>query len=342
MQSRSLLIIFIILYNSYCYAQTLGGNAVFNFLNQPNTAQLSALGGVNVSNISNDIGLAFQNPSLLRNHHHQQFNASFSSFLAGIKNYSLTAGYHMEKHKTNVAVGVNYFSYGNLAQTDAAGNILGSFKPVDYVIQVAASKSHKENWWYGATFKFINSSYSQYRSNGIAFDAGVAYYDSSEQIQASVVVKNMGAQLKSYAGEKEELPFDLQAGITKRLAKAPLQFSLTAHHLHQFNIAYNDTTFRSDEGEENLEKGTFANKLLSHLVLSAQIFLNNRVELTTGYNFLRRKDLNAFNVSNGLNGFTLGFGITAKKFHVRYGTGFYQRNMFHQFSVNMNWKGTAL
>ncbi len=69
-------------------AQTLGGNAVFNFLSQPNTAQLSALGGVNISSIGNDVGMSFQNPSLLRDGMHQQINTSFNSFLAGIRNYS--------------------------------------------------------------------------------------------------------------------------------------------------------------------------------------------------------------------------------------------------------------
>jgi hypothetical protein len=324
-------------------AQTLGGSTVFNFVNQPNTAQLSALGGVNVSNITNDVGLSFQNPALLRNNMNGQFNASFNGFIAGIRNYSFTSALHLANTETNVAFGVNFFDYGSITQTDASGNIYGTFHPNDYVAQVSASKQYKERFWYGGTLKFMSSNYGQYKSNGIAVDVGVAYYDSANGLQTSVVIKNMGTQLKTYTGSgyKQELPFDVEWGITKRLQKAPIQFSLTAHHLQQFNIYYNDSAFNANEGND-LQNSSVAHKILTHLVFATQIYLGDKVEVTGGYNFLRRTDLNAYNVSNGLNGFTFGLGVLLKKIHIRYATGFYQQNMFYQFSINMNWKGTML
>ncbi len=343
MKQRLLILLFVFFFLKGLNAQTLGGNAIFNFLTQPNTAQLSALGGVNVSNISRDVGLSFQNPALLRTEMHGQLNTSFTDFLAGIKNYSLSTALHLEKINTNLSFGINYFDYGNLAQTDAAGNILGNFRPNDYVVQVAASHKYKEHWWYGMTFKFASSSYAQYKSNGLAVDIGLAYYDTTSQFQASFVVKNIGTQLKTYDGSsvKEELPFDMQLGITKRLAHAPIQFSLTAHHLQAFNIYYNDTTFNASEGNGSIGNNT-AEKIVAHLVLAAQFFIGDKIEATAGYNFMRRQDLNAFSTANGLNGFTMGVGLMLKKLHIRYATGFYQQNMFHQFSLNLNWKGDAL
>ncbi len=320
-------------------AQTLGGNAVFNFLSQSNTAQLSALGGVNISTIGNDVGMAFHNPSLLRDGMHQQLSTSFNSFLAGIRNYSLSSAFHAEDMHTNFAVGANYFDYGNITQTDASGLVLGTFRPVDYVVQVSASRQYHERFWYGATLKYINSNYGQYRSSGVAVDLGLSYYDSVNQLQVSMVVKNMGTQLSTYDGSnrKEELPFDLQVGITKRLENAPFQFSLTAHHLQAFNTYYNDTSFRASEGDNSYANNTTVQKIFSHLVLSTQIFLNEKLEIDAGYNFQRRQDLNAFNVTSGLNGFTLGTAIMLKKLHIRYATGFYQSNLFHQLSLNLNW-----
>lgn len=320
-------------------AQTLGGNAVFNFLLQSNTAQLSALGGVNVSTIGNDVGMAFHNPSLLRDGMQKQLNTSFNSFLAGIRNYSLSSALHAESIHTNFAVGANYFDYGNIAQTDASGNVLGTFRPVDYVVQVMASRQYHERFWYGLTTKYINSNYGQYRSSGLAFDVGVSYYDSVNRLQVSVVVKNMGTQFSAYDGtnRKEELPFDLQAGITKRLEHAPFQFSLTAHHLQAFNTYYNDTSFRASEGEINYANSSTVQKIFSHIVLSAQVFLDEKLEIDAGYNFQRRQDLNAFNVTSGLNGFSFGTAIFLKKVHIRYATGFYQSNLFHQLSLNLNW-----
>ncbi len=325
-------------------AQTLGGNAVFHFISMPNTAQTSALGGINISDINKDVGMSFHNPSMLKDDMHQQVNTSFHSFLAGIRNYSLTSAYHLESLNSNMAIGINYFDYGTLTQTDAAGNILGSFRPVDYVVQWMASRKYHEKLRYGLTMKYIQSNYGQYRSSGLAFDLGLSYYDSLHQWQASVVVKNMGTQLTTYDGNsrKAELPFDIQAGITKRLENAPFQFSLTAHQLQAFNTYYNDTTFRAAEGENGYANNSTLQKIFSHIVISAKVFLGSQMEIYSGYNFQRRQDLNGYNISSGLNGFSLGTGFFLKKFHIRYATGFYQSNTYHQFSLNLNWNGRGM
>ncbi|MBC7721766.1 MAG: hypothetical protein H7068_07045, partial [Pedobacter sp.] len=156
------LIIFLLIFSTITKSQTVGGNSAFSFINQPNTAQLSALGGVNISSIGNDVGLSFSNPALLRNEMHQQLNASFNNFLAGVKNYSLSTGFHLAKANTNLGFGINYFNYGIIPQTDAIGNVYGTFSPNDYVVQVNASKQYKEHFWLGSTLKFISSSYGQY------------------------------------------------------------------------------------------------------------------------------------------------------------------------------------
>lgn len=322
-------------------SQTLGGNAVFSFLSQPNSAQLSALGGLNITSISNDVGMSFQNPSLLRKEMNQQFNTSMNAFFAGITQFHLTTAYHLAEPKINIGLGVQYLNYETLTQTDAAGNILGNFKPNDYVIQAMASKQFSERFWLGSTAKFIQSNYGQYRSAGIAMDIGLSYFDEVNQLQVSVVAKNMGTQLSTYnlSGTKEELPFDVQAGISKKLKNAPFQFSFTAHNLHRFNIYYNDTTFNNSEGIAN---SNGLQKVVGHMVLSVQAFLSNQLELNLGYNFQRRQDLNLFGTTSGLNGFTFGAGFLLRKLQIRYATGFYQQNSFHQFSVNFNLKGNPL
>ncbi len=343
MKKRLFSAITLLISSTITNAQTLGGNSAFSFINQPNSAQLSALGGVNISSIGNDVGIIFQNPSLLRNEMHQQLNASFNNFLAGIKNYSLTTGFHVPKININLGFGINYLNYGTIPQTDAIGNVYSTYSPTDYVVQVMASKKYKERFWLGSTFKFINSSYGQFKSNAIALDIGVSYFDTANQLQISVLVKNMGTQLKTYnnSDKKEELPFDIQFGVTKRLAKAPIQLSLTAQHLQQFAINYSDSIFNAAEGIDNTNNNVL-DKVTSHLILASQFFLGDKLELITAYNFSRRKDLNAYNVSNGLNGFTMGVGLKLKKLQIRYGTGFYQQNMFHQVSLNIKWKGENL
>lgn len=317
-------------------AQTLGGNAGFNFLRLPQSPQVAALGGTNISNLSNDVSLAFSNPALLRKQHHGQLNTSFYNFSGGLSQYGLTLGHHEEKISTNFGFGIQYLNYGQLAQTDASGNLLGSFSPTDMAVQFMFSKQHKMNWHYGATIKWVQSNYGIYKSSGLAADVALSYIDTSQLLQIAFVAKNMGTSLTQFDADAiQELPFDVQLGITKRLAKAPIQFSLTAHHLHRFNIYYKDTIFLQEEGEDILnDKKNTTEKIFAHLIFATQVFINDKIELTMGYNFLRRQSLNALNVANGLNGFTLGVGVTLKKIQIRYATGFYQRNTFHQFGIN--------
>lgn len=318
------------------HAQTIGGNAVFNFLKLPATPQLSGLGGINVSNISNDIGLSFNNPAMLRPSMHGQLTTVFNSMYAGISNYQLMYGHTDQKYQTNFSVGIHYLDYGSIVQTDASGNVLGTFRPGDYVTQVSASRKYLEKWHYGATFKFIHSNYGFYRSSAVAMDIGVVYYDSSRLLQFSMVMKNMGIQVKKYEGSAgDDLPFDLQVGMTKRLENAPVQFSITAHHLHQFDIRYNDTSFNNDNGFSG--KGKFTGeKILRHFVAAAQFYIGDKLEITTAYNHLRRSELNIYNSTNGLNGFSLGVGALFKKIQLRYARAYYQNNTaYNQFGLNL-------
>ncbi len=317
--------------------QTIGGDAVFNFLNLSNSPQLTALGGINISNISTDISLSIHNPALLREGMHSQMAAVFNIFYADIKNLHWMMGFHSGKLKTSFSLGVNYFAYGSTTQTDAAGNVMGQFRPNDYVIQLSGSRKYLERWYYGATFKFISSNYGQYSSNGIALDFGLNYYDSSNLLQLGFAAKNMGFQLKTYGGKAEDMPFDLQIGITKRLAKAPLQFSFTAHHLHQFDIRYNDTTFNNDNfGDPGNEKQYFFDNLFRHFIFASQAYIGEKVELTVGYNFLRRAELQIENAPNGLTGFSLGVGVLLNRIQIRYTRSYYQNNTaFNQFGLNL-------
>src|SRR5882724_1179700 len=320
-------------------AQTLGGNTVYNFLNLPNTPQLTALGGINISDISDDVGLSFNNPALLRAQMHAQLNASFNAFYAGVDNYSFCMAAHSSRLQTTFAAGVNYFDYGHIPQTDPAGNILGEFHPSDYVTQVSASRQYEKKWFYGATLKFIHSGYGIYHSSGAAMDIGINYYDSAHLFQVAFTARNMGVSFRGYGGTPGgELPFDLEIGVTKRLAKAPLQFSFTLHHLQQFDTRYNDTAFNNANGFDQNNKGSSftVDKVVRHFILAVQAYPEDRVEITLAYNYLRRKDLIIGDASNGFTGFSLGGGVLLKRWQVRYARSYYQNNTaYNQFGLNL-------
>jgi hypothetical protein len=314
--------------------QLLGGSNTYNFLELPPTAQLSSLGGVNISNRTNDIGLSLTSPSLLRNEMSGQLHASFNLMYAGIKNLALVGGHTVEKWKTNLGFGISYLNYGNIDATDPSGNIVGNFYANDLLIKLIGSRAYGEHWHYGFAISFIQSSYAQYRSTALALDAGVVYYDSTQLMQVSLALKNMGAQLKSFVpGTSEQLPFDIQLGISKRLKKAPIQFSATAHHLHQFNLLYNDSAGSVNGGHQG--NTSVFNKVFQHFVFAAQGYIEDKIEVTAGYNILRRYELRIQNSTNGFTGLSMGLGYSSKRLQLRYARSWYQNNTaYNQFGIN--------
>ena len=168
----------------------------------------------------------------------------------------------------------------------------------------------------------------------MAMDLGILFTDSASKLSVSALVQNLGTQFTSYAGIREELPFDLKMGITKRLAGAPFSFSLTAQRLNRFDIDYEDTAFNNDNGYAN--RYSPIGKLFRHLVLATTVFLGDRAEVYAGYNFLRRKELAVGAAGNGLHGFSMGLGIFLGKLQLRYGRAYFQPGAaLNQLGISM-------
>lgn len=312
-----------LLFPAISAAQTLGGQAAYNFLRLPSSPLLAAMGGVNLSYPTTEVSYAANNPALLRQNLNGQLSLSFNAFVAATKAYSATGAFYSQKLKATFGGHVHFLDYGSLPNTDAAGNRTGDLRPVDYVMQASVGKTYLQKWSYGLTLKFIHSGYGAYRSSALAADVGVFYRDSARGFSASVLAKNMGTQLTTFAGETQELPFDLQVGATKRLAKAPFGFSLTAQRLQTFDILYNDSAFNRDN---NFSSSTsFLNKAALHLVFATHVYIVQNIEAHIGYNVLRRKELSYAEGGNGLTGFSAGLLVRFSKLQILYARSAYQR-----------------
>jgi hypothetical protein len=134
--------------------------------------------------------------------------------------------------------------------------------------------------------------------------------------------------------------FDFEISCCHLLVEiAGIGFQLVARRLQTLNTVYNDTLFRATEGEIDYTGVSFLEKLVNRLTIGVQIYPHEKLELMAGYHFQRRRELNVFNQINGLNGLTFGTALKLRKMHFMYATGFYQRNLFHQLTVNINWRG---
>ena len=316
--------------------QTLGGDAAFGFLNHAGSSQLSALGGVNVSNLSRDLSLSFSQPALLREGMHKEFSAHFNLFFAGIRVLNAQGAFYHKASATVFSGGVQYIHYGGAMQTDAAGNVMGEFRPYDYSVQVSAGRKYLERWYYGATLKFLQSRYGAYGSNAIALDIGLNYLDSSSGFQLGFLARNMGTQIRTYAGRGEDLPFDLQLGFTKHFRNSPFQVSVTAHRLHRFDLSYNDTLFNADYGLSAARDGFIAN-LFRHFVFAGQAYVGDKLELTLAYNVLRRHEMRVPNATGGLSGISFGAGVLFPAWQFRFARSQYiNSTSFNQIGLNVS------
>jgi hypothetical protein len=318
--------------------QTLGGKASFSFLKLQPSPTAAASGGVNISLMSDDVSMVFQNPALLSDKMNGRLAANFNSLYAGIAHYSLFQAYSPAKLNTHFGFGLVYLNYGNMAETDVTGNQIGSLRPRDFMVQFSAARQYLNKWTYGATLKVVHSNYGIVRSSAMAADVAIRYTDTARLLQMSLVAMNMGVVLKPYvAGQTEELPFDVVFGISKKLEKAPVQFSLTAHHLHRLNVLYEDAVFNNATGAPNTVAGKFSfENLFSHLVFSTQINIGKYLEGTAGYHYMRRRELGIYNVPKGLVGFSLGVGAILPKFQLRYARTYMQNTTgYNQLGINL-------
>lgn len=316
-------------------AQTLGGNAAFNFLSFPAATQAAAAGGLNVSYRQGDVGFATQNPALLKPSMHGQAAMHFSDLVAGVKGVQLSGALYKPKPDATIAGNIFFIHYGSVPQTDAAGNEMGNFNAYDYVVQVSGSKKYLQQWQYGGTVKWIQSLYGPYSASALAGDVGLLFTDSAKGWSAGFVAKNMGFQVKAFEREKEDLPFDLQVGVTKKLLQAPLSFSLTAHHQHRFSILYNDTTFNQQVNFTT--SNTFLKKVFNHFVFATHIEVGKYLEATLGYNFLRRSELSVGTVGNGLTGSSAGLSARFQKMQFHYARSSYQKGIGNnQIGISIN------
>jgi hypothetical protein len=335
---RKLYILFLFICIQPSAAQVQGGKSVFSFLDLPVAPQLAALGNMNVSQQNNDIALSALNPALLRETMHQHLAMNYTNYFADVQYAHCLFGYHAANLKTTFAGSVQYIDYGSITQTDAGGNILGSFKPRDLSVQVTMSRQYLERWHYGVTLQYIRSGYQQYKSAGLGVNIGLTYQDTARQWQAGFVAKNMGVQLTTYtSGNKEPLPFDLQVGISKKIEH--IQLSATLHHIYQFDVRYADPKFEEGNiitnGDTTSAGNKTADKIFRHFVLAAQWEIGRYVELTVGYNHLRRQEL-AAPQQKGLSGFSGGLGIITRKLQLRYTRSWYQRSAaLNQLGINV-------
>ncbi len=339
---RRLLVLLVILFCSFtATAQVRGGARAFEYLRLANSPHISALGGISVVHTAPDVMMSMANPALLRSTFHTNLGINYNSFYAGTKVLNMYYAHQVNSINTTFGLGVQYMNYGDLTLTNDIGQVLGTGRAADYAITLTASKSYLEHWRYGANIKFSGSKLIDKDAFALLVDAGVVYADTLNDWYFGLAAKNVGYQYGQYYNDipAQPLPLDIQLGAMKRFKKAPFSISALVHHLYQWDIYYDNPADRLNnlfvsDTTATVEPSNFGGKLLRHFVFAVDLNIGKRLEISGGYNFMRRAEL-GLDELKGLAGFSYGMGVYLDKITVHFARShFHLAGAYSQIGMN--------
>lgn len=305
-------------------AQITGGQQTFQFMMLPASARLSALGGTQVAVKDDDIGFATANPAALNASMSGRLTFQHSFFLADLQNGYAGGAWQLRKVPFTVHGGVQYMKYGDIKRANEFGDITGTVQAGETALTMGAARPLSDRLSLGMNLRLAFSSLDGLKSNALASDLGLMYADTARRLTFGLVVRNAGVQMKTYYDQREAIPFDIQLGISKRLAHLPFRFGFVAHHLHQWNIRYDDPeaqdeellSFDGTEPQEN--KGSAAiDNFFRHFIFNGEFLLgsNEAFRIRFAYDHLRKRELSVRNYRS-LAGFSGGIGIKVRRFRL--------------------------
>jgi|YNPMSStandDraft_1061717.scaffolds.fasta_scaffold00168_14 hypothetical protein len=323
------LILILLLSNNIIYAQ-IGGNGTYSFLNLPSSAHISALGGNNISVISNEPSFVFQNPATLTDSVKNNFYLSNTKLFADIY-YGSTGYFFTNKILGTTFIALSYFNYGTFDKFDELGTNIGNFYAADYVLNIGFSKPFKKDSLlaYGFTIKPVYSHYDKYTSFGIVFDAGLRYHNPIHLWTFGIVLKNLGLQIKSYSKNNHEpILLDLQMGLSKKLKYAPFRLHLTFKNLNNWNLSNfdylqnNSLGLYADTSKKYTRFERWSDEFLRHTTIGSDIILSKSFYIALGYNFQIRKEL-SIPTKISTVGLSWGFGLKLYRFQLHFARATY-------------------
>ena len=303
---RYLILFFTFIMISFQAVAQLGEEA-YSFLRFPASTRVNALGGANVSLVERDPSLALHNPALLGGEMDKMISLSYMNYISDINVGNLLFSRILGERGT-WGVGVTYINYGTFDLKDNNNNGTGTFSANDIALRGLYSYDLSDKWRGGLSLLFLYSAFEKYSSFGLGVDAGLSYYDADKDFSFGIALKSIGAQLKAYETDRQKMPWDIQAGISKRVAHAPFRFSLTARYLNQWKFDAVDDL--EPEAEDN-----FLKTLVKHFVIGVDFIPSDNFWVGIGYNPKTHYDMQ-LSGGNTFSGFTAGAGVKIKSFDV--------------------------
>ena len=164
----------------------------------------------------------------------------------------------------------------------------------------------------------------------MAVDVAGSYLSKDTLFDASLIFRNIGYQVVAYReGNHEPLPFEIQAGLSKKFKHIPFRISALFTHLEKWDVRYENPVNPSGgidpvTGEPNEISGIdeFADNLMRHIVLGGEITIAKVLSLRGAYNYQRRQEMKVPDKLSTV-GFSWGLGLRVKQFQFSYARSAY-------------------
>ena len=256
----------------------------YNFLRIPVSAHAAALGGDNITIIEDDEALIFNNPALLSSVSDKTITLGYMNYMKGVNAASAAFNRNFGE-KASAAVSAQYLDYGTMKQRDENNNDLG------------------KNFVGGITAKFITSYIGSYNSMAMGVDLGINYYNPDYEWSLSAVAKNLGGQIKAYDDNYEDMPLDVQVGVSKRFVNMPFRVSATLVDLNHWNYGF-----------------------INHAVFGLDLLLSDQIWIGAGYNCRRVHEMKIESGEDSSShgaGLSIGAGLNLDRFKLNLSYGKY-------------------
>ncbi len=326
------IVLLFILFAGHQSEAQIGGNSVYKFLNLTSSSRAAAMGGSFVAVNDGDITQALFNPSLINTQMDNNLALSFVDYFTDI-NYGF-ASYGKSFNKIGTYVGtIQYLNYGQFTYADETGQTFGNFTANELAANLGWGRALDSLFTIGANFKFIYSNLEDYKSYGLAVDVAGTYYNPKNRLTASLIFRNIGTQLKPYrSGNTENLPFEINFGLSQRLQYLPFRYSILLTNLQKWDLTYfdaNDPDNKIDpitsEIQQKSDFSEFAQKAMRHVVIGGEFVPSKAFSVRFGYNYQRRQELGSYN-KMAMVGFSWGIGLKISKFQIDYSRATYHLN----------------
>ena len=339
MTMRNIFLLMLLLFSMRTNAQVGGGGTTYEFLNLTTSARAMALGSKSIAINDDDLNLVYYNPALLNCNMEHHLGMNYVKYFGGI-NYGYVTYSPGRVNSYNVSAGLHYLNYGEFQGADEKGIKTGTFRASEHALNLTASRPLDSNFMIGAHLKPVYSHLDEYKSLGIAADIGLLYTDSTGLFSATLVMKNIGAQIIPYVpDEYEKLPFEIQIGASLKLKHAPFRFIAVAEHLEKPDLTFHrpdETRLVYTYYQGNVQTKGLLDKVMRHMIFGVELTPLDNFYLRGGYHYRRRQEMKVESKISTV-GFSWGFGIRIYKFYLNYGRGTYHlAGGTDHFSIRVN------